>query len=314
MITAAIITSILVILLSGSHFTYRKCFFSPRNRNSDPYAQFAGPQYDDCAEFMRRCSAVMENTEFQWHTILSKDNTPLQARYYHCSDNAPLMILFHGYRSAALRDCVGGFALAKHLGWNILAVDQRAHGCSGGKTITFGILERFDCQSWCEYAVRNLSRSSPIVLYGLSMGAATILMATKLNLPKEVACIVADCPYSSPRDIIKKVCCDRGFSPRLTYPLIKLGARAFGKFDPSDASAVDAVKSAKIPILLIHGDDDRFVPCDMSHQIYYSCASRCELRIFPNAGHGLSCMVDPDRYADSIILFFRSIPELNEYL
>ena len=314
MITAAIITSILIIILSGAHFTYRKCFYSSKNRNSDPYAQFTGPQYDDCAEFMRQCSAVMENTEFQWLTILAKDNTPLRARYYRFSDNAPLMILFHGYRSVALRDCVGGFALGKHLGWNILAVDQRAHGCSGGETISFGILERFDCLSWCEYAVRNLSLSSPIVLYGLSMGASTILMATNLNLPKEVSCAVADCPYSTPSDIIKKVCSERGFSPKITYPLIKLGARIYGKFDLNETSATDSVRSAKIPILLIHGDDDRFVPWEMSRQIYESCVSNCQLKVFPGAGHGLCCMVDPDRYADEVLGFFDSLPELKPFL
>lgn len=314
MIFAAITLSILVIVLSGAHFTYRKCFYSSKNRNEDPFSQLSGPQYDDCAEFMRRCSSVMENTEFQWLTIQAKDNTILRARYYHSADNAPLMILFHGYRSVALRDCVGGFALAQHLGWNILAVDQRAHGRSDGTTITFGIMERFDCLSWCEYASENLTHGAPIILYGLSMGAATILMATQLKLPQEVVCVIADCSYSSPPDIIKKVCSDWGFSPKLTYPLIMLGARIFGKFDLNEASPVNAVKKAFIPILLIHGDDDRFVPCDMSHQIYYSCASRCELQIFPGAGHGLSCMVDPDRYADAILLFLRSLPDLEKYL
>ena len=193
-------------------------------------------------------------------------------RYYHVRDGAPLQIQFHGYRGAALRDFCGGNKLARESGQNTLVVDQRAHGKSGGNTITFGIRERLDCLSWVKYANQRFSSGTPIFLSGVSMGATTVLMASELKLPANVMGIIADCPYSSPEVIIRKVCReDMHLPPALTMPLIRLGARLFGHFVLNESSAVQAVGNKNIPILLLHGEDDRFVPCDMSREIFDAC-------------------------------------------
>ena len=238
----------------------------------------------------------------------------MHARYYHTKDSAPTVIVMHGYKGNALRDGAGGFALSRRLGFNVLVPDQRGHAQSQGRVITFGIMERLDCLQWIQYLNQRFGSDRPILLSGISMGAATILMAAELDLPENVIGIMADCPYDSPAGIICKVCKDRGFPSKAMLPFIKLAAKLFGGFHLTDTSAIESVKSAKIPILLIHGDDDRFVPCNMSRQIAHNCASPVTLEIFPDAGHGLCYMTDPDRYEAVTYNFLKSLPQLSPYL
>jgi fermentation-respiration switch protein FrsA (DUF1100 family) len=295
-------------------YCFRECFFSSKNRDQDPYAVLEGPQYATVADRIRACTARMDEVEYEWVSTVSHDGLPLWGRYYHVRDNAPVKLIFHGYRSPALRDSAGGWFLARKLGFNVLAVDQRAHARSGGTVITFGILERQDCLSWVRYINGRFGSETPVILCGLSMGAATVLMASGLKLPNNVAAIMADSPYSAPADIIRKVCRDRHLPDALAYPFIRLAARIYGNFDLTETTAVASVQHAKVPILLLHGEDDRFVPCEMSRIIYNACASPCQLQIFPAAGHGLCYITDPKRYEEVCTKFLWSIPSLKPYM
>lgn len=277
-------------------YAYRVAFYvSPRLKKQKPSVP-QGAQYQGERERMLALIRELEEIPYEPVTIRARDGMVLAGRYYHVRDGAPLQIQFHGYRGGAVRDFCGGNKLARESGQNTLLVDQRAHGNSGGSTITFGIRERWDCLSWAEYARSRFGPETPIFLSGVSMGAATVLMASELDLPDTVAGIIADCPYTSPRAIIRKVCRDRHLPPALTYPFIRLSARLFGGFRLEEASALEAVGRARVPILLIHGEADRFVPCGMSREIAGACASPCRLETFPGAGHGLSYIVDAPRY------------------
>ena len=183
------------------------------------------------------------------------------------------------------------------MGQNTLVVDQRSHGKSEGHTITFGIKERFDCLSWIQYANERFGAQIPICLAGVSMGAATVLMASDLELPDNVKCIIADCPFSSPEAIILKVCKeDMKIPPVLAKPFIRFGAAVYGHFRLTECSALESVRHAKVPILLIHGEDDRFVPCDMSREIFNVCSSHKRIETFPDAAHGISYILNPEKY------------------
>ena len=146
------------------------------------------------------------------------------------------------------------------------------------------------------------------------MGAATVLMAAELPLPKEVVAILADCPYSSPKDIIQKVCRDRKLPPGLAYPFVWLGAKLYGHFDLNASSPVKAISNTKIPILLFHGEEDRFVPCQMSRLIQSANTAFCSLHTFPVTDHGLSYMIDPLRYEQATYAFLEKIPEIDIWL
>ena len=182
-------------------------------------------------------------------------------------------------------------------------VDQRAHGESDGNVITFGIQEKYDCLDWVNYAVERFGPEVKIMLSGVSMGASTVLMASELDLPPQVVGISADCGYSSPEAIIRKVCRDMGISDKLGYPFVCLGARVFGGFSMKDGGAVEAVKHAKVPILIIHGEEDDFVPFSMAREIYDACASEKYYLAIKGAGHGLSFFCDFDTYAEEERVF-----------
>ena len=301
-------------VIAISFYTYLECFHSPAKRKEDLYALPEGSQYESVKDNMFASTRIMEKTQWEAVSVTSFDGLMLSARYSHTKEGAPVQILFHGYRSMALRDCAGGFMLAKKMGFNVLVVDQRAHAKSGGRVITFGICERKDCVSWADYVSSHFGADTPIILAGLSMGAATVLMASELSLPKNVVAIVADCPYSSPEAIIRKVCRDRHIPAALACPFIRLGARLFGGFRLGECTALNAVKNATAPILLLHGMDDRFVPCEMSENIFSACASYAELHTFPGAGHGLCYMTDPLRYESIVTKFLFRIRQLQPHM
>ena len=129
------------------------------------------------------------------------------------------------------------------------------------------------------------------------MGAATVLMAAGMDLPGNVKAVIADCPFDSPANIIKKVLGeDMGMPVKLVYPLIRLGGMLYGRFDLGADSAVEAVERTKLPILLIHGDDDRFVPYDMSRNIYAAAPEKITFHTVPEAGHAMNFLWDPEGY------------------
>ncbi len=305
-----ILAALLGLILLGSYYAYRTAFYAPLSKRAKLDDPLMGDQYDEVADNIHRISHIMEKAPFERISIQSFDGTTLFGRYYHIKDGAPLKILFHGYRSHPFRDCSGGHALSRKMGFNALVVDQRAHGESGGTTISFGIKERRDLAAWVDYANARFGIGTPILLSGLSMGAATVLMASSLPLPKNVVCILADAPYSSPLAIIEKVASDLHFPAVLCRPFMLLGARLFGGFDLKETTAREAVAQTGIPILLIHGEADHFVPCAMSREIAANCAGRVDIQTFPGAGHGLCYMVDPKRYERVVYDFLCTIPEV----
>lgn len=310
MILILILAVVIGLVLWFSLYVYRTAFYSPLGQRDTIDTPLKGAQYKAVAEDIFRISHIMAKIPCEEVTITSFDGCALFGRYYHVRDGAPLEILFHGYRSCAFRDCCGGHALSRKMGFNALVVDQRAHGSSGGTTISFGIREHRDCLCWVQYANKRFGNQTPIILSGLSMGAATVLMATALSLPENVSCVIADSPYSAPSAIIEKVCEDRHYPVLLCRPFIHLGAWIYGHFRLDSCTAKDAVKSAKVPILLIHGEDDRLVPCSMSHEIAAASASPVTVQTFPLAGHGLSYMIDPVRYEKVVFDFLQTVPEI----
>lgn len=307
----AIIAAVLIILILLAFLVANKtfritCYHSDEQklRHANPHIEFSNEQYKDINPVMRELVTTAENEPFESVEIRSsRDGTVLKGRYYKFSEDKTLNIFFHGYHGSALRDGCGGFKMSKETGRNLLMVDQRANGESGGNVITFGILERYDCLDWVNYAVDRFGDDLKIMLSGVSLGAATVLMAADVGLPKNVKCIVADCGYSSPKEIICKVASEMGYSPKLCYPLLKMACKLRAHFDLDESSAIKSVSHTDIPILIIHGDDDRYVPCEMAHRIYDACVSKKELLIVPKAPHAGCFIIDEKAYKETVERF-----------
>lgn len=297
MVFGIIALCLTAVILAVSLWSYRFAFHFVDHRTEEECMEIPkGEQYQKEKDWMEALMREMNEIPYEAVSIRSFDGLKLAGRYYHIRDGAPMQIMLHGYHSSPIRDFCGGHKAARAMGMNTLVVDQRAHGKSEGHTLTFGINERKDCLSWVRYVIKRFGKEQQIFLTGLSMGAATVLMASELELPENVKGIIADCPYSSPKAIICKVGEYMKLPVKIMYPLVVLGARVFGHFNLNECSAVEAVKKAKVPILLIHGEDDRFVPCDMSREIYAACKSPITLETFPDAGHGISYILDCERY------------------
>jgi len=304
--TAVVIAAVLLVCIAFLYGIFLFAFCNLRKHPEKPRDIPNGEQYRKQREWMERMIEDMLAVPCERVTTRSHDGLVLSARYYHAADGAPVEIEFHGYRGSAIRDFCGGNPLSREAGRNMLLVDQRGNGESGGRVITFGIKERQDVLTWVEYVRSRFGKDVPILLSGISMGASSVIMAAGMNLPGNVRGVVADCPFSSPEAIIKKVGRQMHLPMNLLYPAVRLSARLFGGFDPNAASAVEAARDSKIPILLIHGEDDRFVPCDMSREIHAACPVS-ELHTTPEAGHGLSFIVDRDGYANAVARFCKRL-------
>ena len=308
MIILSFVIIIIALFILTSYICYRIAFLAPKRVDESTINAPSQKEYDLLRDGIQKSIDRMRNRPFEPVTITSFDGTKLYARYYHVADGAPVQILFHGYKSHALLDCSGGSYFAEKLGQNALVVDQRSHGKSEGTAITFGVLERKDCLCWINYILTRCGQDTKIILSGLSMGAATVLMATDLNLPQNVIGVMADCPYSSPEAIIRKVAKTELHLPdHLMYPFIKFGAKLFARFDLEESSAIEAVKYTKLPILLIHGEADNFVPCDMSREMAKANPSMVTLVTIPDARHGLCYMVNPARYEEAVESFMQKV-------
>ena len=285
---------LLALLLGGAFYAYRISFFSPK-AGRDKRPSTSSPTYDPFRPEMKRLYAFLMSRECEIVTVRSRDGLILSGRYYHVQDHAPVDICFHGYRSSWMTDFSGGSELSYLMGHNLLLVDQRAHGKSQGSTISFGLQERWDLVQWVRYITDRFGSDTPIFLYGISMGGATVLMAPQDQLGPNVRGIIADCPYANALEIILHVARSMPVPPWLTRPFVILGAYVFGRFNLQKTDARRELSRAHIPVMIIHGEADSFVPTAMSDLV--SCNPKYITRhTFPGAEHGISYLVDPVRY------------------
>lgn len=295
-ITHIIIACIPVfIVLFVSYIAFRIGLYYPIPHPNEPYQI---PNSSLHRLYKKRILAMVRELDglpYESVYIKSHDGLRLFGRYYHVKDGAPVEIQFHGYRGNAFQDLCALNRIARSAGRNTLLVDQRAHGQSDGQVIGMGTKERFDCVRWAKYAAERFGGDTPIILTGVSMGGGTVLMASDLDLPQNVKGIVADCPFSSPMDIMRKVTREKPIK-KLLYPFALIGAVLYGHVNMSSSSPVQSVPNAKVPILLIHGQADRFVPPHMSAAVEKACTGYVRRELFPKAGHNLSSFSDYPRY------------------
>ena len=301
-IILAIVAVLAVLVLAASFVCFYIAFYVPeKNKHSKeefdlPEGKIYEPYSDAMIGWMKEVRALphedMEITTF--------DGLKLKGTYYEYDPAAPIELMFHGYRGAAERDLCGGVQRCFKLGRNALLVDQRAARRSDGHVITFGVKEHKDCLCWVEHMIKRFGPDVRIILCGISMGATTVLMAAGEKLPKNVIGVLADCGFSSGKEIICKVVRQLKLPVGPVYPLIRLGGMLYGGFDVEDSDAVAALKKCRLPVIFFHGTTDDYVPWEMSKKNYDVCVSEKELVCVPGAGHGLSYLIDPPGYLNAL--------------
>lgn len=260
------------------------------------------------AEFESVCRAASARLAERVHErveITGRDGTKLTGHFYPCEDAKRVVIAFHGWRSSWHYD-YGLISDFWHKnGCSVLYAEQRGQNGSGGEYMGFGLTERYDCAEWASWVVCRCGRKLPLYLAGISMGAATVLMASDLELPPSVHGIMADCGFTSPKDIWRHVARN---NLHIMYGVRSMIADAICRRKISvgsgDYSARDSLSRTDIPVLFIHGTDDHFVPVEMTFENYKACASPKRLLVVPGADHAMSYYVDRNAYENAVLSFW----------
>nr|WP_298877273.1 alpha/beta hydrolase [uncultured Mogibacterium sp.] len=250
--------------------------------------------------------------------IKSRDGLVLKGRLYKKQKNKPkaVIIAVHGFHSSGLRD-MGRFAdMYSRSGFDYLIVSQRSHFDSEGEYLTFGAKESLDVLDWVNIVRKIYTLDIPIILHGVSMGAATVLITAGIyesladeNNKPNIICCIADSAYD---DIISQISYLLGKRSSITKSVIiglfKANMRLRAKTKACDASPIESMTNIKIPAMFIHGKEDRYVLPENSIRLYDACNSDTkELVLIDGAGHACSYVVQPDEYEKSFISFVGNI-------
>ena len=264
----------------------------------------------DCLEEIDREMAWFRAQKPEELTIRSRDGLKLCGSYLEAPDAKACMLLCHGYRSLGGLDFALVLRTLYEHGCSVLVIDQRAHGRSEGKYIAYGVLERYDCQQWAWFLHAKLGGRVPIFLEGMSMGASTVMMAAELALPPSVVGIIADCGYNSPWEELRHCIKYRYHLPVFpVLPLTELMCRLVAGYSLKGASAAASLANSPLPLLIIHGMDDDFVPATMTAENYAAAAGEKRQILVPGARHALSYLVDRERLEKELMDFIDSHAE-----
>lgn len=293
--------------LYGAHTLYKKVIPRQTESRVDTNEMADMAQWEEYKKIIHRSKDFLSARTKEVFTINSRDNLSLYGEFFPADTlSDTTVICFHGYTSTGWDSCASIAAFFLREGYNCLIVDNRAHGKSEGDYVGFGILDRYDCLSWIEF-INKKYKPQNIILYGVSMGGATVVMASGLEkLPNNVKAIVSDCAFTSPYDVFSHILKRDYHMPK--FPVMSINNLLCKKnagYGFRDYSTLDAVSSTRVPIIFIHGAKDDFVPTRMSHENYNACKSGKELLIIENASHAAAYYENVGLYEEKVKEFLK---------
>ena len=237
--------------------------------------------------------------------VTSHDGLRLHGLWVPAKDPVGTIILVHGYRSTMLVDFGVALEYYHNKGLNLLLPEQRSHGKSQGRYITFGVKESQDMLRWLSYHNERFG-PAPVIFSGLSMGASTVMYLADEELPENVKGLIVDCGFTSPKEILASVFRRvTHLPPCLSLWATDLFARLFAGFHLSQKDSRKTLAKNRLPILMVHGAEDGFVPCEMTEEGYAVCTGTKQLLLVEGADHGVSFLVDRQRYTELLENFLK---------
>ncbi len=304
------IIALSVILLAAGYLAFR---FSSMRRTKEQLekkrtAQQRGEEYGKYArnniEGRKRLDAAAEAVPLSRR---SEDGLLLKGYLYERPGVNKSFILVHGYTGDGYYDWSALGADLFDAGYNVLIVDDRAHGSSEGKWVGWGVKDSEDICGWCGVLEKRYGSGASTCILGSSMGGATVLMAgARDDLPASVKCVVSDCAFASL--ILELTRPGAGAVERALVPavvaLMSVWSLVLSGYSLLDASPVKAVQKEKVPVLFWHGTADTVVPFSHEKLLYDACVTEKELYVSEGAIHCGSHVRDRDRYLSSVTGFF----------
>lgn len=297
---------ILLILLCISLIIYFKCF--GRADEVFDFSTIDGLKKAGLEKFSNLIIPMCEQVKklpCEDVFVTSYDNLRLHGKLYTVENATGTIALFHGWRSSGINDfsCIIPHYL--EMNYNVLLVSQRAHGKSEGKYICMGVKEKYDCKIWLEYIAQRFGKDHCIIAEGISMGGATVLMASELELPQNVKAIISDSGFTCAKDVVMSIAKQHKILPYPIVWFVRLWFGLFGGCSMSKDSTIKAMSKNTLPVLFIHGESDSFVPCEMTLKTYAAAKSDKYILTVPCADHGQSYLYDSKGCIDLLNSFLR---------
>lgn len=299
-----ILVVLILLLLALSYFAFCRMVLRLPEQPADTVAKWLLPFKDEILSG----SAWFQAQSPERVSIRSRDGLRLSGWLLPAENAKGTVLMLHGYRSHPFRDFGAVFPFYHDLGWNVLAVCQRACGESEGKYITYGVKERFDARDWAVFLADRFGEDHTIVLHGLSMGSTTALMALGTELPENVRGVVADCGFTSPYDILAHVVrSDYHLPAKPLLALTGIYTKLFADFGLRDYSTQEALRENQRPIFLLHGEADSFVPIRATVENYAASAGEKKLLTIPGADHAAAWCTAPEECQRNIRKFLERL-------
>ena len=248
--------------------------------------------------------AWKEAQTFETVSIQSRDGLRLIGYYLPCPQAKRTVLMVHGWRGSWEDMCEYGPFLREQR-CNLLFVEQRGHGSSEGEYLGFGVLERYDCMRWIDWLLER-EQNLPLYLFGCSQGGATVLMTAGFDLPEQVRGIIDDCGFVSPEEQVVLKLKEWWHLPRQPFLLVgDLACRRRAKYSLMEYSTLKAMETNRIPVLFVHGKEDRFVPVSDTLRNYEACKAEKDLLLVEGARHIQSYAIGGDAYRAKLSDFFQ---------
>ncbi len=255
---------------------------------------------------IRERAEILKNAVHETVEIHSDDGLKLVGHYFPQDNAVRIIIAVHGWRSTWNYDFNGQYQFLADNNCSMLFIESRAHGESEGRYMYYGKKERFDLLLWIKFVRENISDDLPIYIYGMSVGATTSIMASSDIRDNNVLGIIADSASTSARDAGKITIKNIHLSPLLFYSQVRFDCRLRLKMDDNEYTALDALKTNKIPLLIINGTKDRIAPPFMAESLYNNCKAPKEKVTFNHAGHMKSYYLNPHKYQEAVLDFLKT--------
>lgn len=278
------------------------------NAKTERTMKMSGTDWSKYIPLMRERRIAMMEHPHEEVTVTSFDDLKLKATYFlpkEESGKKRVVIGFHGYTGEGISNFQGLSDYYLKRGFGMLIPDARAHGASEGTYIGFGCLDREDAVKWISWVLEKEGEDVEIYLHGVSMGGATVLMASGLALPPQVKGIVSDCAFTSAKEVFSHVLKAMYHMP--SFPIIPAADainKKYAGYGMDECNSRREVARAKVPILFIHGSKDTFVPYEMCEELYESCTAPKKKFIVEGASHAESYYMDMEGYEKALTEFF----------